>query len=281
MGEEKRAHHLRPASARKISAPIQQDIARAAQCVRPALRHDARQCSGHLVDRRQRVDIGRGALQHGDVLDAVRHRRNQGGRSCAATDHHDLLALIVQVLWPVLRVNQGAFEVLLAWEVGEKTIVVVVITGAAHKVFATVVSGFAARLMQRCQVPQPLLAGPVCTGNLDPVLNLIGYAIFRSGVLDIFTDLRTIGQHLALVPRAELVAEAEHVRIGAYSWIAKQIPCSTDAVTALQDRQGFPWKLLRKMAGSTNARQARANDQYVVMLVAHMNLRAYWSKQGS
>ncbi|MCY1553288.1 hypothetical protein D9M68_897570 [compost metagenome] len=135
--------------------------------------------------------------------------------------------------------------------------------------------------MQRCQVPQPLLAGPVCTGNLDPVLNLIGYAIFRSGVLDIFTDLRTIGQHLALVPRTELVAEAEHVRIGAYSRIAKQIPCSADAVTALQDRQGFSWKLLRKMAGSTNARQARANDQYVVMLVAHMNLRAYWSKQGS
>ena len=56
------------------------------------------------------AEIGRRALQHGDVRALVRHRRHQRRRRRARADHDDALAVVVEVLGPFLRMDDRALE---------------------------------------------------------------------------------------------------------------------------------------------------------------------------
>ena len=73
-------------------------------------RQDAAQTVGIPVARGHRRDVGGGALQHRHVRRGLRHRGHEcdGGR--AAADDHDPLAGVVEVGRPVLRMHDGADE---------------------------------------------------------------------------------------------------------------------------------------------------------------------------
>ena len=69
------------------------------------------QLVGEVVDVAAGDEVGRRALQHGDVAGVVGDRRDQGrGRGARADDHHRL-ALAVEVFRPGLRVDDLPLEV--------------------------------------------------------------------------------------------------------------------------------------------------------------------------
>ena len=82
---------------------------------------------------RQGGDVGRRALQHRDVGRRAGQGGHQGHRGGAAADDHDPLADVVEVLGPVLGVNEGAGEVAHAGEVGQVAVVVAVVAGAREE----------------------------------------------------------------------------------------------------------------------------------------------------
>ncbi len=75
-----------------------------------------------------------------------------------------------------------------------------------------------------------------------------------------------VGQHLQLVPRPELVAEGEHVGVGADARVAEQVPGAAEALAALEDRDGLVRELGGELAGRADAGQAGADDQDVEVL---------------
>ena len=60
----------------------------------------------------QRDDVARRALEHRHVRRPLGHRGDERHRGRAAADHHDALAGVVEVLGPVLRVDDLAPEAL-------------------------------------------------------------------------------------------------------------------------------------------------------------------------
>src|SRR5262245_47569518 len=117
-----------------------------------------------------------------------RHGRKQCGCGGSASDDDDFLARVVQLFRPVLRVDSDAFEVFLARERWEKTIIVVVVARTAHKILAAVVTHSSAGFMPGRQMPQTLLAGPVRADDLQSVVNLLGETVLRGGFLDVAAD---------------------------------------------------------------------------------------------
>ncbi|PAV72389.1 hypothetical protein WR25_15956 [Diploscapter pachys] len=247
------AHQPRPLPAGDIGRPIQHDIALAGQAIGPAGGHDARERGRQCVGGRQRVDIRRGALQHGDMPGFVGHGRYQRGRGGTAADHHDVLAGVVQVLRPVLRMDPHPFERLLAGKARQETCVVVVVAGAAQQELAAVLPHRCAGLMHGADLPQALLAAPVGAGDLHAVMDLLVQAMLPGRVLDVPPDRGAVGEHLGASPQAELVAVAEHVRIGTDAWVTEQVPGAAHAGAPLEDRHAALRELLRQLAGGTNA----------------------------
>ena len=58
------------------------------------------------------------------------HRGNEGDRGRAAADHHDLLAVVVEVLRPELRVHERAREAVGARELRHEAVVVAEVAAA-------------------------------------------------------------------------------------------------------------------------------------------------------
>ncbi len=66
------------------------------------------------------------------------HCRNQGYRRRTAADHHDAPAAVVEILGPVLRVDDPPLELLAAGEGGLVPLLVVVVAAAQEQEVAGV-----------------------------------------------------------------------------------------------------------------------------------------------
>jgi len=62
-------------------------------------------------------EVGRRALQHGDMRAAISQRRDQGGGRGTRADHRHLLAAEIEIVWPVLRVDNLPLELGETWPV--------------------------------------------------------------------------------------------------------------------------------------------------------------------
>ena len=113
--------------------PLLDDVLAPGQRVAPLVPEAAPQADGELVLAGDGHHVGGGALQHGDVGGLVGHRGHQGDGGGAAADDHDLLALVVQVLGPVLRVHDLPLEALAALEVGGVALRVVVVAARGEQ----------------------------------------------------------------------------------------------------------------------------------------------------
>src|SRR5690554_2544548 len=96
------------------------------------------------------------------------------------------------------------------------------------------------------------------------------YIMFIRSFIDVVTDQVAIGNNLTLGPRFKVVAQGEHVRIGADAWVAEQIPSATNSVTALSDHKSLLGGVFAQVRSSANAGQAGANDNYVYSINGHL-----------
>src|SRR3546814_5047524 len=91
-------------------------------------------CSSDLLGRADEIP-GRGALEHRDVRRPLTvalfgHRGHDGNRGRPRSDHHHLLARIVEILRPELRVDDLSAEILAAGEMGVIRLVIIIIARA-------------------------------------------------------------------------------------------------------------------------------------------------------
>src|SRR5262249_35452557 len=101
--------------------------------VRGAVRQDASKKNSDLVFGRTRHDVTRRTLEHRDVRRTFGHCRDQRDRRRPAADDHDALARVVEILGPLLRVNNPPAKPRDAGPLWGVSAVVIVVTGAEIK----------------------------------------------------------------------------------------------------------------------------------------------------
>ena len=169
----------------------------------------------------------------------------------------------------MLRVYDPAFEVTLPREVRFVALVIVIVPGAAHQETGGIVFGFTGRFIQRGELPALVDTGPVRGFYRQTVADVPLDIILPGGLTHVILDRGAVRQHLTAGPRAEVVAEGEHVGVGADTGITEQIPGTAKRLTALQDGKGLSRTLALQVTRHANAGNAGADDQDVKMVLAH------------
>ncbi len=174
------------------------------------------------------AEIGRRALQHGDMRAILRHRRDQGRRGRAGADHDDLLVGVIEIVGPLLRMHDAALETVHRRPLRRIAFGVPVVA-LAHP---EEVRGEAQRLAgvgsDGLDGPEVFLARP--PRRDDPVLvaDVAAEIVFLDHVAHIFQNLGRAGDRCA-GPRLEPVAEGVQVAVGADAGIAVGAPGATEA----------------------------------------------------
>ncbi len=216
------------------------------------------------VDGRHGGDPCGRALQHGDVAGGLRHFRHEGHGRRTGADDGDGLARVVEIVRPVLRVDDLARKRLLALEVRAVALVVIVVAGTDRQEVAGQVA-LALRCFDR-EVPKRIFRRPAGRHDLVVVENAFIDAELAGRIAHVFEDGRPVGDGLLAGPRAKCVAERRHVGIRTHAGIAEEIPRAADRIARLQNGIGFPRQTTRDMVGRANAGQAGTYDEDVDMV---------------
>ena len=258
---------MRRAPAELVAAHREQHVLPADYAVGGLGRQELAQEVGDRVARRQRDDVAGRALKHRHVLGVPRHRRDERDRSRAAADHHHSLARVVEVLGPVLGVDDLPAEALGALEFRGERLVVAIVARAHEEEVARELHGLAVVLgLHR---PARLLGRPLRSHHLVPEPDRRLDVVLARGLTDVAEDVGAVGDRLRLPPRLERVAEREHVGVRADARVAEEVPGAADGVAGLEDGKGLLGQLGAQVAGGADAREAGADDQDIDVFGGH------------
>src|SRR5204862_4946482 len=126
----------------------------------------------------------------------------------------DPLAVVVQILGPVLGVDDLAPEPIRAVEVRHVALVVAVVAGAREDEVAGEVQRLAGVSALDLNGPVCIRGGPHRPRDPMAVADRLVDAVFAGGVADVAEDRGAVGDSLRSGPRAEGGTEREHGRIG-------------------------------------------------------------------
>jgi hypothetical protein len=176
---------------------------------------------------------------------------------------------VVEVLGPVLGVDDGAGEAVAAGELGQVAPVVAVVAGAREQEPAGELDPLLLAISDGVlggDVPAGLVGRPVGGHDAVAEADLLVDPLLGRRVLDVLPDRLAVGDDLVAVPRPERVAEGEHVRVGPDAGEAEQVPRPADGVAGLEDGPTRPRELGPHVVRGTDARQPRPHDQHVEVL---------------
>ncbi len=262
------ARRARVALAQTVDGPLLEDVLAPRQGVSALVTEQFLRCVGEDVLRRHRHDVGRRSLQHRDVAGLLGHRRHQRDSGGATADHNDLLARVVEVRRPVLRVHDLPLEALAALEVrGEAFVVAVVAAGAENPGRADLHEFFGVGALD-IDNPARVVAGPRRAQHLVVEAHLVVDAVFGCGLTQIGQDFVGGGDGVVVAPRLELVTEGVQIGVRADAGVAEQIPGAAGGAAGLQDGVGLVRVLFLQVVGGTDAGNAGADDEYIDMLDA-------------
>ena len=170
----------------------------------------------------QRQDVRGRPLQHRDVgrLFGQLGQQRDGGGAAADDDH--LLAGVVHVLGPELRVDDLTLEVVQPRDVGLQRRVVVVVTRPEDDHPGRNRSHLT--LVVNAQRPGAVRGRPVGAQHALLVLDLLVDPVVAGRVAHVGRDRVSVRDGAVLVPGVPLEAEGEQVRVGADSGIAEEVP---------------------------------------------------------
>src|SRR6266849_6083944 len=200
----------------------------------------------------------------GGILGDGRNQRRRGG---AGADHDDFLVLVVEIVGPLLRMNDPALEGLHGLPLRRITFRVPVIALAHPEEVRREANRFAGIDPDGFDGPEIFLARPPCRGNLVLVADVGGEGVFLDDFAHIAQNLRS-GRDRGAGPRLEPVAEGMQVAVGPDAGIAVGQPGSAKAVLRLQDNETCPRTLLGQMVGRAHPGNAGARDDNIEMLGA-------------
>ena len=249
-----------------VEEALQGDVAEPDHVIGQLSRQPLAQPLGARILRRAGHHIGGGALQHGHMPGGVGHGRHQRHRRGPGADDHHLLAGIVQIPGPELRVQDLPLEVRLARELRPVPLGVVVIARAHVE---EVAGGRCRRGVRPVGVADRPQGGRRVPGRRrHPVLEadvLVDAELLRR-LLEIVQDGRAVGDGLGLGPRLEGEAQGVHVAVRADARIAEQVPGAAQMGPALEQRIGPVRTLILQVIGRADAGNPGADHQHVEVL---------------
>ena len=269
---------LRPAAAELVEERLDDHVLPAHRGVSGALGQPPAQHLRDAVLGRQRGDVGGRALQHRHVRGVLRHRRHQGHRGRAAADHDHALAGVVEVLRPVLRVDDRAGEALFALELRREPFVVAVVAAARPEEVAGQPQPLAVLALRLDRPARPLarpLGGDDAVAVADPPLD----PVLARGLAHVGEDRGPVGDRLLRRPGLEAVAERVHVGVRADPRVAEEVPGAAEVLARLEDRVAAARAALLQVPGGADPREAGADDQHVEMFgrpLGHGGILADW-----
>ncbi len=99
--------------------------------------------------------------------------------------------------------------------------------------------------------------------------NVLVDAVHARGLANIVEDGGAVGDGLGFFPRAEGIAEGEHVGVGTDAGVAEEVPGAADGGAGLEDGVGFAGAAGLQAVGGSDAREAGAHDDDVKVLDGH------------
>jgi hypothetical protein len=206
--------------------------------------------------------IRRRALQHDDMRGFRCHRRNDRYRRRAATDHDEPLAVVAQVVRPLLRMHDAASELLRAWPIWRVALRILVVTRAQEEEVARESELLAVGAID-VERPASVLGPPRRPHDFEPETNVAIDAIGFRRFNEIAQDRGSVSDRLRIVPGKKRVAERRHIRVGTNARIAKKVPGAPDRISRFEDGKSRLRPLPNKMAGCSDSRQTGADDKNV------------------
>ncbi len=180
------------------------------------------------------------------------HFRNDSHRRGPGAYDDDTLVRVIETFRPVLRMDEGALKRILPVECRQVAMLEVVITGAHEQQSAAQLAAGAGA--HRLDDPGRRLARVVRPDDPATVLNPAFDTMFSGRLADVSEDGGAICNCLRLPPGPETVAQGVHIAIGADPGVAEQIPGTTEAFAALENRIGDSWAPGLEMTGRPDAR---------------------------
>ena len=187
------------------------------------------------------------------------HRRDQRDGGRAAADDHDPLAGVVEVLGPVLRVDDRAGEALAAREVrGVALVVAVVAAGAEEPAGGQRAARSPVSVRSTSTVQRASSRDQAAPTHLVVVADVRGRCRSRRRSPAGRRGSRSaVGDRLLVPPRLELVAERVQVGVRADARVAEQVPGAAGRVAGLEDRVASCRVLAPQVVGGADAGDAR------------------------
>ncbi len=259
------ANEARVAHAQVVDEALARDVHPARDPVGEHLGQDPPQAVGDRILGRERHHVARRALEHRHVPGVLGHRWDQGdGRRTAADNDHSP-APVVEVLGPLLRVNDRAGEALATLEVRRVARVIVVVAGGGEQQPAGQLDALAGGGVLHLHGPHRALGGPRRTEHLVAEADVAGEVVLLDGLVQVVEDLIGIGDRVVAGPGLELVCERVQVGVGTDARIAEQVPGASEGVAALEDRERLAREARLEVVGRPNPGDPRAHDQHVEM----------------
>ncbi len=168
---------------------------------------------GDGVLGRHRHDVGRRPLQHGHMAGAPGHGRQQRHSGGAAADDDHLLAGVVQVLGPLLRVHDLPGEALAPLELRRVALVVAVVAAGAEQPVGADLHPLAAIGALDVDDPTGVGTRPGRPVHLVVEPDLAVDAVLGGGLAQVGKDLVSGRDGVLVAPRLELVAEGVQVGV--------------------------------------------------------------------
>jgi hypothetical protein len=193
--------------------------------------------------------------------------RNQRCRGGAGADHDDPLVLVVEILGPLLRVNDPALEGLHGLPLRRITFRVAVVALAHPEEVRREANRFAAVGPDSFDGPEIFLARPPRRGNLVPIADVTAEIVFLDHLAHVAENFSR-GRDRGAGPRFEPVAESMQIAVGADSGIAVRSPGSAETRLRFEHDKTCPRTLLGQMVGRTHPGNSRAGDNDTEMLGA-------------
>src|SRR5215813_3656906 len=222
----------------------------------------AAQLVGDLDGVAADAEVGGRALQHRDVGAVRGHGRNDRGRGGPGADDDYALASIVEVLWPSLRMDDGALEVAHALPLRRVTFGVAVVALAHPQEIGGERERLARVRARGLDGPEVVLAGPARPVDAVVVADGAAEVVVVDDLAHVLEDLCRRGDGRAR-PGLEAIAERVEVTVRADPREPVRDPCAAEARLRVEHDEGGAGALLGEVIGAADARDAGADDQHI------------------
>ena len=245
---------------------LEPDFAPARDCIGPGCGQQSIQHIGQSVLAGHRHDIGRRTLHHRDMGRFFRHGRNQGHcRGAAANDGNPFVA-VIQIVRPQLGVHDRAGEFFKTGKLGRIASRITVVA-TAHKQQARPIPGFLTLAVARNCLPDGFCTQPAGRNDAHAEVDVVPHCVFIHRFIQIIEDRWSVRNCLGPGPGLKFETKGVHVTVGPYAGIAKKIPGSPDLLSRFDDAIPLFRTLFFQIAGSADARNARANNHNIQKLL--------------